>query len=78
MIAAQMAPTEILRWVPCDECSGTGGGTSFSGEVSNSGMGPTHVPGQVEWECRRCDHGYVQVDEGDSRWDAGTLAHPDD
>lgn len=67
----------ILRWVECEECDGTGGGTRQVGEQRNPGMGPTWMPIEVDWTCG-CDEGYVQVDEGDSRWDAGTLAHPND
>ena len=78
MNAVQMAPTEILRWVECEECGGEWRQTTRYGETRNPGQGPTTMPLESESECPYCTEGYVQVDESDTRWDAGTLAHPHD
>jgi len=67
-----------LRWVDCDECGGYYQRTRTGGEVPNHGQGPTWMPVEYDWECQHCTEGYVQVDEGDGRWDEGTFAHPNE
>ena len=66
---------ELLRWVPCEECDGQGYTTTIIGERMCAGQGGPYEPVIREVKCS-CDDGYVQVDEGDSRWDTGTYAHP--
>ena len=61
-------PPEILKWVECEECGGQG--------YSLIWVGTDARREEVESQCQDCDGGYVRVDEGDSRWDEGTYAHP--
>jgi hypothetical protein len=69
-------PKRILKWVPCWECGGDYERDREVGTTGNPGMGPTWMPVEAVDICPRCDHGYEQVDEGDSRWADGTFAHP--
>ena len=63
-------PAIALRWVPCELCDGQG--------YSLIWVGTDNRREEVESQCQYCDDGFVQVDEGDRRWDEGTFAHPHD
>lgn len=60
----------LKRWVPCEMCDSQGYNLKWVG-----------VDGwreQTERDCEHCEDGYVQVEEGDSRWDEGDYLHPDE
>ena len=71
-------PVEPLRWVPCEECGGMGYYHIRTGERRCPGQGGSYEPVLVEKTCGECEDGFVQVDEGDTRWALGTLVHPYD
>lgn len=72
-------PPDILKWVPCEECV-DGEVMIRTGERMVDGMGGPYEPVEEYRDCEEpgCDEGYVQVDESDPRWEAGTFAHPND
>ena len=71
----RMGSQPATRWVPCEDCDSMGYTFKIVGEKMCVGQGGPYEPVIVERKCS-CDDGYVQVDEGDSRWDEGTYAHP--
>ena len=68
---------EPLRWVPCEKCGGMGYYHLRTGERMCPGQGGPYEPVLVEKTCG-CEDGFVQVDEGDTRWPGGALDHPYD
>ncbi|MCK5316273.1 MAG: hypothetical protein KAJ55_00085 [Anaerolineales bacterium] len=63
-------PEPPKLWVECEDCDSMGYCLKWRGFDGSREM--------VERTCDSCTEGYVQVEEGDSRWDKGTLAHPND
>lgn len=58
------------RWVRCEMCDGQGYYLAW--------QGADDWREQVERQCPHCDGGAIEIEEGDTRWDEGTHAHPND
>ena len=62
-----------LRWIPCEKCGGFAVRTRHIGEEPNAGMGPTHVPKELEVPCGECRDGWVSLEWHEEGYENGVL-----